>query len=242
MRPNHRHVTVTTTATTTTTTQPNWTDPVVYSNFWAFTTNTTRYIDIKGNNNMRPYLNFSKIPQVEAWTNNDSTIAYGGAFYGVDGCLYNQDHTFAMTNPLTIAFWYKSDYLGGAGLRYFMDWLSGRMIVIQNDGLNNMAFYDGVTGGGDFIKVCTVAEVATNWHYLAWVFQTTNMLFYIDGNQRTNQPYAGTDFGGEFAIGSGNTLGAAFTTGILARIKIYPGALSASQIQTNYNNKLTETW
>jgi hypothetical protein len=124
--------------------------------------------------------------------------------------------------------------------------LSGRVVLGNVDHGGKFSLY--AVPDGNTYDFCDMDAISSNvWHHLAWVFQQTNCMMYIDGVYTSQAPYSVSGLGGRTRIASHNGGIQWYYPGDYAKIKIYPSALSASAVSnlwynTRYPNNDIETY
>jgi hypothetical protein len=135
------------------------------------------------------------------------------------------------TNPNTIFAWFKASSVSGA-----------RGVVLTDNGnwdkgfeINNGVFS---VHTGSNMSSTGVSALANIWYHGAIVYSSTTMNFYINGISIWNSGTPGSTLGSTVEIGRANYpngSGSRFFVGNISQVQIYNRALSAQEIQQNYN-------
>lgn len=124
---------------------------------------------------------------------------------------------------------------GGSGAQY-----EDREFDYNNNGSGNSAFSGNF--GGDFNWNTT--PTAGVWHYLAWTFDGTNVIAYVDGNaDRTNSGQTMHTVQSYIVVGGGIANGGPNVAdqfdGYIAAARVSSGVLTASEVSNNFAAGLT---
>jgi hypothetical protein len=92
----------------------------------------------------------------------------------------------------------------------------------------------GVSPNGDLYGSRNVYD--GQWHHVAGVYDGTNMFLYVDGTLDVSQPATGLIAQNSYPLGIGNNTGGSgyYFAGLVDEASIYNRALTASEIQADY--------
>ncbi len=229
-------LTFTMTAGTTTSPPPTITTALV--GYWAFDEGSgTTAVDSSGNGNTGTLVNGP------VWTTG--TLSQALSFDGVSSYV-NVPHTSALNAyPMTIAAWIKtSTTTGNQGIvnKYVAASSNGYQLFMNNGNLCAWYFRDASNYVYDG-TACTlgVSGYADNqWHYVVFAVDGAGGRIHVDGVQKTTRAWTGTDGATSTAqpVRVGDYPGASgeYFSGVIDEVKIYSGALSATQVASFYGS------
>jgi hypothetical protein len=166
------------------------------------------------------------ITNLIAGKDNSPNSAY--SFDGVGDYLeYTTD--FPSFDNYTISLWAKPASAGTYEAMFSSDNNSGRGFQIDLDGSN---FRIRIAGGGSL--VLGTALLNGDWTFIAFTYDGTNYIGYMNDNITESVPGGTTEFD-RFRIGR-NRNGNTYFAGAIDELKIYNRALTASEISSLYAN------
>ena len=134
-------------------------------------------------------------------------------------------------NPNTVSAWFNASAINGA-----------RGIILTDNGSWDKGFEisDGVFAIhiGSNLSSTGVSAFPNTWYFGTIVYTSISMSFYINGVNVWNGGAPGGTSGSTVEIGRANFpsgSGSRFFIGKIAQVSIYNRALSASEIQQNFN-------
>jgi hypothetical protein len=170
--------------------------------------------------------------------------ANGGSivFDGVDDyVLCSKQTSLVSTTQLTMCAWMKRNLFNSRVIGV------GQSVGVGNDVIfelwdDGFAYFEVGNGANSY---GTVANTSTDWQYLVMTFDGTQsgnanrLKGYVNGalqtlNYNTSIPSSTGTVDAPLIIGAGLITGA-YSNGNISNIKIYNRALSASEVQQNYN-------
>jgi hypothetical protein len=166
------------------------------------------------------------ITNLIAGKDNSPNSAY--SFDGVGDYLeYTTD--FPSFDNYTISLWAKPASAGTYEAMFSSDNNSGRGFQIDLDGSN---FRIRIAGGGSL--VLGTALLNGDWTFIAFTYDGTNYIGYMNDNITESEPGGTTEFD-RFRIGR-NRNGNTYFAGAIDELKIYNRALTASEISSRFAN------
>jgi len=166
------------------------------------------------------------ITNLIAGKDNSPNSAY--SFDGVGDYLeYTTD--FPSFDNYTISLWAKPASAGTYEAMFSSDNNSGRGFQIDLDGSN---FRIRIAGVGSL--VLGTALLNGDWTFIAFTYDGTNYIGYMNDNITESEPGGTTEFD-RFRIGR-NRNGNTYFAGAIDELKIYNRALTASEISSLYAN------
>jgi hypothetical protein len=186
----------------------------------------TTWNDLSGNNNNGTLTNGPTFNSV-----NLGSLVFDGVN---DYFVTSQNDNNAITNGITMSLWTKFTTRGvlvplSKGLK-----TTGHYEIWFNNGIFNCYFFDLGTGS---YQNSTVAVNNGNWNFLVVTYDNANVRFYRNGiNIRTNAISTTSipTMNATIDIGRSAQDGLYFS-GNIAQASIYNRALSAAEIQQNFN-------
>ena len=121
---------------------------------------------------------------------------------------------------------------------YLFDTQFGRLVIGWQ---TSVAGYIGFFDGGAAWQTFGNTPTGTNWRHVVITFDNSSATakLYIDNVQSgTSRPYTSRDISGSIAIGSAYNYGGGFFKGTIDDYRIYNRALSASEIQSLFNENI----
>jgi len=162
---------------------------------------------------------------VEGKDNSSNNSAY--SFDGVGD--YLETENIPSFDNYTISLWAKPASAGTYEAMFSSDNNSGRGFQIDLDGSN---FRIRIAGGGSL--VLGTALLNGDWTFIAFTYDGTNYIGYMNDNITESVPGGTTEFD-RFRIGR-NRNGNTYFAGAIDELKIYNRALTASEISSLYAN------
>jgi len=231
--------------------------PSTISNTLSATILNSIKVQISGRNGANS-LSTSIIDELRWYGTSVLTQAQVSALYEVGH--YSQSHTFdggeyvttdtspnfSSTSPFTISFWFKDPSTSGSSIIV----LSKDNSVTVNSGYgfwilsgDSTHIRFNISNGGSVYSeaVSTTNVVDGNWHYISGSYDGlgngNGIKLYVDGVQQgTGASLTLTTITNSFPFTIGGNSGAGSFIGQLDNVKIYPYALSSSQITSDYNS------
>ena len=201
----------------------------------SYTSGSTTWFDKSGNANNGTLTNGPTY-----------SSANGGSivFDGVDDLIIkNPPFTGLPSSQLSVFIWVKFNSLsavyyelvsqGRTPSNYEGEWVLGTNNV---SGSARLSFFDYNSGYGFNVVNGNTILVTNQWYYLGFIKNGTSGTFYVQGSQDgtptgINKTY--TDTG--YVIGGGYRDSSYYLSGNLASTQIYNRALSATEVQQNFN-------
>ena len=156
-----------------------------------------------------------------------------------DYITLSNEASFDFTNQMTVEFWMNSntspDYWDGLVTKGDDSW----RVALTPSGTIDFAL-----GGTSFGSVTsTVSVIDGNWHHVAFTYNGTNAIIYIDGVQNASQSGTGSLNNSAYNVAIGENLQAAgrYYTGSMDEVRIWNIARSASEISSAKNCELSGT-
>jgi hypothetical protein len=180
----------------------------------------TTWSDLSGNGN-----NGTLVNGVGYNSDNGGSLV----FDGVDDYVLTPVNIDA--NPNTVSAWFNASSTSGA-----------RGIVLTDNGGWDKGFE--ITNGvfnihvGNNLSSTGVSALSNTWYFGTIIYTSISMSFYINGTNVWNGGAPGGTSGSTVEIGRANFPGGAgsrFFIGNIAQVSIYNRALTASEIQQNFN-------
>ncbi len=180
---------------------------------------------------------------------NNGTLAYSdhwttsgkfGTAYDFDGTNdyinCGNDVSLNVGDALTIMFWIKRDGTGVTDIlidnRQIND-RYGYMVYLTADKINFQ-----LANAGAQVSHAADTSIDTNWHFIAIVWDKTDVFFYLDGVPDGSESASSS----EFAEGTGNNTigvgisGVFYFDGIMDEVRIYKSNTTSDEILQVYNN------
>jgi hypothetical protein len=184
----------------------------------------TTWTDLSGNGNTGTLINGPVYNSA-----NGGTIIFDGANDYVEGT------NISLSNAFTISTWVRHTTLSSVQQRYLT--LIGEVGVIRYDGPNGagqLHFYIKTSGTLKLnLRVNNSLQVNT-WYYIVGTWDGTTSRLYKNASEiGTNVP-GGTLDGGNLTYNIGG-IGSETINGNIAQASIYNRALTAAEIQQNFN-------
>lgn len=170
------------------------------------------------------------------WT-NDGKFGRALTFDGVANYVSMANNNSSLntaSGDMTIEAWIRPSALGERSIA--SKWLPWIFFINSS---NQLMFYTRYGGGDHSVHANTVLPAAGVWYHVAAVYTVADarVTFYLNGRQDGNPTFASpmdADGGAAFQIGGyGNPSN--YFLGIIDEVKLYPFALTAADIQTEYN-------
>lgn len=178
------------------------------------------------------------------WVNGITGTAL--AFNGSNSDVTVSSSTSLNAYPLSVSFWMKTGAVSGLyGLvnKYQAASMNGYQVFLNNGKLCAWYFRDSADyvwdGSGCTLAVDGFAD--SQWHLVTFVVNANGGTLYVDGAQRASQSWTGaagpTTTSNALLFGDyPGTSNSSFLPGTLDDVRLYNGALSASQVADLYNS------
>jgi hypothetical protein len=206
----------------------------------SYVSGSTTWRDLSGNNNSGSLINGPAFS-----SDNGGSIAFDGSndYVLLPTNFFNHDSGSAFT----VSFWFRTAAAGiilGQQNTNTPNVASGYVPAIYTDSagkIRTSCFWGGATNNQS-VSALTVTDNV--WHNIVVTFASNSQISYIDNTQfatlaKTQATYSSTY---NYFIGSGtwvgqwaNVTGNQFFNGRVANMLFYTRALSASEIDQNYN-------
>lgn len=179
------------------------------------------------------------IPEMErkGWTVNGNPLIINGLhgkvskFDGSDDIINIRNLDY-LTN-FSVCVWIKRDRISSAGAtdRLIGGALGGWVFYLETDDKINF----GKNGAGPAISNSAINDLS--WHYLSVVYNSGNVIFYIDGilDKTQSKTLTSLSSNGDYSIGG--TGGGQFFKGQMSDVLIFDRALSAQEVNQIYTNQ-----
>ena len=159
-------------------------------------------------------------------------------FDGVnDYITLSNENSFDFTNEMTVEFWMNSNTTPEQWDALVTKGDDSWRIALTGDGKVNFA-----CGGTSFGSVTSNASVIDgNWHHLAFTFNGSNAIIYIDGVQNASISGTGSMNNSAYNVAIGENLQATgrYYTGSMDEVRIWNIARSATEISGAKNCELS---
>ena len=163
--------------------------------------------------------------------------ANGGywAFDGTDDFIDIPFNSSLNVDYLTAEVWIKSDFITGPSTRhYIMNGCSHRWGVIVDEA-NTLRWYISTSSGSSELTWVDSLVSQNDWMCITCTFDGSSMKIYVNGNEKASKSHSGT-------INTSSTTGRLMdyrgggyeTEGLATNFKIYNKALTADEVQQNF--------
>jgi hypothetical protein len=175
-------------------------------------------------------------------TGNNGTLTNGPTYNSSNGgsIVFDGINDYVYTplnidaNPNTLCSWFKPSVVNSA---------NGSAIMATDNGgwdkgfeINSNVFAIHV---GNSLTMTSIPAVINTWYYCCLSYTSSSMTFYVNGVNLWSAGSPGSTSGSTLEIGRANYLsgsGSRFFTGNIAQVSIYNRALTAAEIQQNFNS------
>ena len=158
-------------------------------------------------------------------------------FDGVDDYVGISNHSsLQLTNNFSISLWFKPSNLTQSN-KYLLGKNNDYAILWEYTDNTINLYTNGQTGTSpQAVSAMTIND--TNWHHITYSYDGTTLKSFLDGkNSSTNTiSFSCRTTTSPLTIGAANNTPAAVIAGQLDDVRIYNYALTATQVQTLYNN------
>lgn len=185
-----------------------------------------------------------------------STSSIAGDGYLVDGTRDNPEYAAVSATTIngateaTLTGWVKAKenntYAGIFGHQPFLD-SKGGGLTLRKTNSNRLDLFINGRGGGTlpYLDYTPSSSFFGTWRFIACVWTGTDLQLYIDGTKVEEEPADQSEIvdSGVFEVGrykwadQGNDY---YFDGSIDEVRLYDTALSASEIETLYNNPTTK--
>jgi hypothetical protein len=189
----------------------------------------TTWTDLSGNGN-----NGTLVNGVGYNSGNLGSLSFDGVNDEANADIGN-----SLVKDFTLDFWMKSSaVVEGRGM---VEYGGSTYAIIAAYRLrpNICTFYWGTTGATTALTLNTVNLADNKWHQVAQTYDGTNARVYVDGNLEIND---NTTFSGNLRNTSNNQINIGrwrgsgiFQDGNVSSFRVYNRALTAQEIQQNFN-------
>ena len=191
----------------------------------------TTWSDLSGNGNNGTLTNMDGANLDSA---NGGSLTFDGTNEEASADIGN-----SLVKDFTLEFWMKSDATveGRGAVAYGGSTYA--IIAVYRLRTNFCSFYFGTTGATTSLTLTSVNLADNNWHYIVQSYDGTNAKVYVDGNEELtdNSTFSGnlrSTSNTEINIGRWTASGL-FQDMSISSVKVYNRALTASEIQQNFN-------
>jgi len=146
---------------------------------------------------------------------------------------------FSLQSSYTITCWLKCDNSTGGNVIWQLDNVgtaAASLLYLQANLPGPKAFY----GNGSISESANAVSVGTTWNMCTVIYNYSNttMYFYLNGSVVSGQTSTGQS-GFSSAVASGVNIGGLSNTSFyMSNFRIYPFALSSTQVSNLYNYQL----
>jgi hypothetical protein len=152
----------------------------------------------------------------------------------LDGQSWAEVHdneSLDITDAITLEAWVYWDTDGATGKGILGRWISGdRTYLLYKGTSQNLAFYINLNSTG-------INTMATGWHHIVGTYDKSNLRLYVDGSQENSAPLtiAIPTSGRALEIGRHEYSAFKIYDNSIAQPRIYNRALTADEVEQNYN-------
>ena len=171
----------------------------------------------------------------------NSSGVYGGAydFDGIDDYVdVGNDLSLNIRNNITVSAWVKTTDIDAGpviGKNYLGGVVPFRIFVSDTTSVNAFGVYNGSVTGG-WIQASSSTKVTDgNWHHLLGTYDSSNLIYYIDGVQRGITPFSGNLPTNDGNVYIGKYATTYFFNGTIDNVLIYDRTLSPSEVSSLYD-------